>query len=250
MSSKRIPHTYLMIKKTITLFCLPFAGGNKYSYREFSEKAPPFLKIVTLDYPGRGSRMKDPLPADIETLTDDLYNQVQQFPAGQEYAIYGHSLGGLMAYKLARKLVDNGYEPPLHLFITGTTGPAAESRSEKKRHLLGKTEFLAEIRDLDGMPEEILNNEELLYYFEPILRSDFKISEDYLHVAGEPLDIPMTVITGTEEDMELADIQLWQQETRQQVDFKRLPGKHFFIFQHTYHVIEIIAKKLYAYNTV
>lgn len=194
--------------------------------------------------------MKENLPVDIDELTNDLYQQVLQFPASQTYAIYGHSLGGLMAYKLARKLVDSGYEPPLHLFITGTTGPAAGSRGEKKRHLLGKTEFLAEIRDLDGMPEEILNNEELLYYFEPILRSDFKISEDYLHVAEAPLNIPMTVITGTEEDMELADIQLWQQETSHPVDFKRLPGKHFFIFQHTYHVIEIISRKLYAYNTV
>jgi len=238
-----------MMKKMITLFCLPFAGGNKYSYREFSEKAPPFIKVITLDYPGRGSRMKDSLLTDIEELTNDLYHQVIHLPVNQEYAIYGHSLGGLMAYKLARKLVDNGHTPPLHLFITGTTGPSAPSRSEKKRHLLGKTEFLAEIRDLDGMPEEILNNEELLYYFEPILRSDFKISEEYLHVAEAPLNIPMTVITGTEEDMELGDIQLWQQETNHVVDFKRMPGKHFFIFQHSYRVIEIIAKKLYAYNT-
>lgn len=238
------------MKKTITLFCLPFAGGNKYSYREFSEKAPAFLNVITLDYPGRGSRMKDPFPKDIDELTNDLYDQVQFLANRGEYAIFGHSLGGLMAYKLARKLVSAGQRPPLHLFITGTTGPSATSRSEKKRHLLNKTEFLAEIRDLDGMPDEILNNEELLYFFEPILRSDFKISEDYLHVPEEPLNIPMTVITGTEEDMEAADIKLWQNETAQIVDFKRMPGKHFFIFQHTYHVIEIISKKLYTYTPV
>ena len=238
------------MKKTITLLCLPFAGGNKYSYREFSEKAPAFLKVITLDYPGRGARMKDPFSKDIEELTNDVYDQVVPLLSRGDYAIYGHSLGGLMAYKLARKLVSAGHNPPLHLFITGTTGPSAPSRSEKKRHLLDKTEFLAEIRDLDGMPDEILNNEELLYFFEPILRSDFKISEDYLHVPEAPLNVPMTVITGTEEDMEAADIQLWQKETHQIVDFKRMPGKHFFIFQHTYHVIEIISRKLYAYTPV
>jgi surfactin synthase thioesterase subunit len=236
--------------KTINLFCLPFAGGNKYSYREFTEKAPSFLNIITLDYPGRGTRMKDPLPAHIDELTNDLYNQVAPLVGRSAYAIYGHSLGGLMAYKLTRKLLEHGHEPPLHLFITGTTGPSATSRTEKKRHLLNRTDFIAEIRDLDGMPEEILNNEELLYYFEPILRSDFKISEDYLHEELAPLNIPITVITGTEEDMELADVQLWQKETNHVVDFKRMPGKHFFIFQHTYHIIEIISKKLFSYKTV
>lgn len=233
------------MKKTVTLFCLPFAGGNKYSYRDFLEKAPPFLKIVTLDYPGRGSRMKEPLLSDINDLTDDLYKQIIPQIGEDTYSIYGHSLGGLMTYLLTKKLIDNGFKAPCHLFITGTTGPSALSRIEKKRYLLNKEEFIEEIRELDGMPEEILNSEELLYYFEPILRSDFKISENYVHQQTQPLNIPITVITGTEEDMELEDIRLWQKETSHLVDFKRMPGKHFFIFQHAFQIVETISKKLY-----
>lgn len=236
------------MKKT-DLFCLPFAGGNKYSYREYIEKAPAFLNIIPLDYPGRGSRMREALPLDIDELVNDLFYQVSPQIGQQDYAIYGHSLGGLMTYLLTKKLLENGIKAPVHLFITGTTGPSALSRGEKKRHLLNKEDFIAEVRDLDGMPEEILNNEELLYYFEPILRSDFKISESYLHIESEPMDIPMTVITGTEEDMELADIELWQKETSHTVDFKRMPGKHFFIFQHAFKIIEIISRKLYLHKT-
>ena len=237
------------MKKTINLFCLPFAGGNKYSYREYVEKAPSFLNLIPLDYPGRGTRMREPLPTDIHELTTDLYNQVSPIADQGDYAIYGHSLGGLMAYQLTRRLLANGHKPPTHIFITGTTGPSALSRTEKKRHLLNKEDFIAEIRDLDGMPEEILNNEELLFYFEPILRSDFKISEDYVYEDEAPFDIPMTVITGTEEDMELDDIRLWQKETLQVVDFKRMPGKHFFIFQHAFKIVEIISRKLYLHKT-
>ncbi|MCW3094177.1 MAG: Thioesterase [Ferruginibacter sp.] len=237
------------MKKTTNLFCLPFAGGNKYSYREFTEKAPSFLNIVTLEYPGRGNRMREPLPSDINELANDLYKQVSALLGEGDYAIYGHSLGGLMAYLLTRKLEENGHKLPLHLFITGTTGPSALSRSEKKRHLLNKADFVAEIKELDGMPDEILNNDELLYYFEPILRSDFKISEEYSYQESPPLDIPVTVITGTEEHMELEDIQLWQKETSRPVDFKKLPGKHFFIFQHSFKIIEIISKKLYFHKT-
>lgn len=237
------------MKKTTNLFCLPFAGGNKYSYREFVEKAPSFLNLITLDYPGRGTRMREPMPINIDALAHDLYTQVSPLIGQENYAIYGHSLGGLMAYLLTRKLLENGHHAPSHVFITGTTGPSAMSRSEKKRHLLNKEDFINEVRALDGMPEEILNNEELLYYFEPILRSDFKISENYIYQEKSPLNIPITVITGTEEDMEMEDIQLWQKETSHIVDFKRLPGKHFFIFQHAFKIVEIISRKLYLHKT-
>ena len=237
------------MNKTINLFCLPFAGGNKYSYRELAEKAPSFLNLITLEYPGRGGRMREPLPVNIDELANDLYNQVIQHPAHGYYAIYGHSLGGLMAYLLTLQLQKNGNKLPAHIFITGTPGPSAISRTEKKRHLLDQKEFIAEIQELGGMPDEILNNEELLYFFEPILRSDFKISESYIHEDNAPLNIPITVITGTEEDMKPEDIQLWQNETLQAVDFKRMPGKHFFIFDHSFKVVEIICKKLYLHKT-
>ena len=232
------------MKKSINLFCLAFAGGNKYSYREFVEKAPSFLNIIPLEYPGRGGRIKEPLLPDIIAVTNDLYKQISPLIGEKEYAIYGHSMGGLTAYLLTRKLIENGHRPPLHLFITGTTGPSAISRTEKKRHLLEKEEFIQEIKDLDGMPDEILYNEELLDYFEPILRSDFAASETYLHQDAAPVDIPFTVITGTEEDMEMEDILLWQKESIHEVDFKQMPGKHFFIFQHIYQIFEIISQKL------
>ena len=238
------------MNKTIQLFCLPFAGGNKYSYREFIEKTPSFLKIVTLEYQGRGTRMQDALVTDINEMVNDVFGQVSPLIGQQDYAIYGHSLGGLMAYLLTLKLVENNHKPPMHIFITGTSGPSSPDRQEeKKRYLLPQKEFIEEIRALDGMPEEILENEELLYYFEPILRADFQASETYTYRERPPLTIPFTVVTGTEEDIEPENIKLWQKESIYPVDFKRLPGKHFFIFQHTFKIIEIISKKLYLHKT-
>jgi len=237
------------MNKKISLFCLPFAGGNKYSYREFVENAPAFLNVITLEYPGRSTRMKEPLPGNINELTDDLFNQVKQHVGNGTYAIYGHSLGGLMGYLLTKKLLENGMPMPTNLFITGTTGPSSLSRTEKKRHLLDQQDFIAEIRDLGGMPDEILNSEELLYFFEPILRSDFKVSENYIYEESAPLNIPFTVITGTEEEMDIEDIRLWQKETTHVVDFKRMPGKHFFILKHSFKIMEIISRKLYVHKT-
>ncbi len=234
-------------KKLLNLFCLPYAGGNRYSYREFAEKAPSFLKLITLDYPGRIGRMKEPLLPDIASLVNDAYRQIRNksdITESQDYAIYGHSMGGLIGYLVTRKLIENNRKAPLHLFITGTSGPSSNSRSEKMRHLLPRKEFLQEMKDLQGIPDEVLETEELLSFFEPILRSDFKASENYVYENYEPIDIPMTVITGTDEDMEPEDIRLWQKETKSIVDFRQMSGNHFFILDHTEEIVDIISKKL------
>lgn len=230
--------------KKVNLFCLPFAGGSRYSYRDYQQKAPSFLNLLPLEYPGRGSRMGEELLTDMEVLIEDLYQQVKPHLDERPYAIYGHSLGGLITHLLTRKILSEGHPAPLHIFVTGTTGPSAPSRKEKKRHLLPKKEFIEEIRRLDGSPEEILQNEDLLEYIEPILRADFHLNETYAYENKGPLDLPFTVITGTEEDMTMEDIKLWQLESSRPIDFRRMKGKHFFIFEHAREIMDIIARKI------
>jgi surfactin synthase thioesterase subunit len=230
--------------KSINLICLPFAGGNKYSYREYENKAPSFIKIVPVEYPGRGARMREPLLRNMNVIVDDLYRQIRNSVDLHPYAIYGHSMGGLAAFLLTQKLLRHNHRSPAGLFITGTTGPSAPTRGQVKRHTMGKEEFIQEIIDLDGMPEEILQSKEMMEYFEPILRADFTATETYVHEEAPMLNIPMTVITGTEEDMNMDDILLWQKENVRAIDFRQMPGKHFFIFHHADKIVEIIADQL------
>ncbi|MGZ5135291.1 MAG: thioesterase II family protein [Flavitalea sp.] len=236
------------MKASINLFCLPFAGGNKYSYQKYMDKAPAFLNIIPLEYPGRGARIKEALISDADLLVNDLFEKIKRTINQAEYAIYGHSMGGLIAFLLARKLMENNYKPPLHLFITGTCGPSSPLRSAKNRHLLPGDEFIQELKDLDGIPHEILQNEELLGFIEPILRADFKTCETFRYREESPLNIPFTVITGTEEDMQIEDIHLWQKESSSEVDFRQVPGKHFFIFNYPRVIVDIISKKLSVYT--
>ena len=232
------------MKATINLYCLPFAGGNKYSYQKYIEKAPSFLNLIPLEYPGRGARMKEALISDSDVLVNDLYNQIKKNANDTEYAIYGHSMGGLIGYLLSRKMIENNHRPPLHLFVTGTCGPSSPARSAKNRHLLPKDEFIQELKNLDGIPDEILENEDLLSYIEPILRADFKTCETYAYQEQAPLNIPFTVITGTDEEMTSEDIEMWQRESETPVDFRQIPGKHFFIFKYPRVIVDIISKKL------
>jgi surfactin synthase thioesterase subunit len=153
-------------------------------------------------------------------------------------------MGGLMTCLLARKILQHGYTAPIQLFVTGTYGPSAAARAHKRRHLLGKKQFLDEIRKLDGSRNEILQNEELMNYFEPILRADFTATENFQYKEAPAMDIPLTVITGMDEEMIEDDIRTWQRETTREVDFRKMPGNHFFIFNYAKQIVEIITGKL------
>ncbi|HLZ88298.1 MAG TPA: alpha/beta fold hydrolase [Puia sp.] len=232
----------------INVLSLPFAGGNRHSFRAFQRQSPDYIKFVVLEYPGRGERTHEGLIRNIHRLVEDLFRQAKKHIAQGRYALYGHSLGGLATWLLARKIVENHLPPPVHLFITGAIGPGSDVRMEdNKRHLLGKGDFLQMMKDLQGMPDEMFRDSELLAYYEPILRADIQVSESYVHRELEPLDIPFTVISGAGEEGEPADYQIWQKETKRKVCFYQLPGGHFFILDHAREVVEIILKELSFY---
>jgi surfactin synthase thioesterase subunit len=226
------------------VFFIPFAGGNRYSFREYFKKIPPALDFIALEYPGRGMRMNDALLTDVGAIVNDLYSQIRQQVGGTPYAIFGHSMGALVAFLLARKLSDHRDRLPKYLFLTGTSGPSAISRNIKQRHQLGREEFIHAIREMGGLPDEILANEELLEYFEPILRADFTAVETYRYAEARPLNIPMTIVTGTDEEMSEEDISLWQQESVCRVKFQKLPGGHFFVLSHVAAILEMISLEL------
>jgi surfactin synthase thioesterase subunit len=231
---------------TINLFCLPFAGGNKYSFREYEINAGASINVIPLEYPGRGARIKEPLLTNVHDMSDDIYNQIRQKINEAPYAIYGHSLGTLVSLMLTRKIVRNGDNLPVHLFVTGTTGPASYSKKARTRHLLPKSEFMKEVIDLEGSPEGVLDHPELVDYYEPILRADFKAAETFTYDENVLPDLPLTVMTGTNERYTTEDIQTWQNETTWPAVFYKLPGGHFFILNNAAVIMKIISEKLLA----
>lgn len=235
------------MNNSLNIFFLPYAGANKYSYREFQKNAPYFIRVISLEHPGRGSRINQPLLSDINMLVDDLFNQVVTH-LDTDYAIYGHSMGGLTGFLLTHKLIRHGLRPPLHLFITGTCGPSATCRQEKNRHDLSQDDFVQAIKNIGRLSSQVLDDACALAYFEPILRGDFKACERYVNIQQVPLDVPITVITGIDDDIAQEDILLWQLETTHTVDFRTMPGGHFFIFDHVAEIIGLISAKLFVNN--
>lgn len=228
-------------QKKIKIFALPFAGGSKYSYRVLHDFVPAPFEWETIELPGRGSRLHEPLLSDINEITEDAFNQIRNRLNEGEYLIYGHSMGTLLGYELTKRIMKAGLNKPVCLFFTGRGAPAVKER--KKISAYEKQAFWQEIKKLGGLPEEILENEEMKDFFEPFLRSDFKAVEEYQYQPMEnPLPVPLFVRTGSEDMAFGNDIMKWQKETQHKLSLKILPGDHFFIFRHPEYIITQIVE--------
>jgi surfactin synthase thioesterase subunit len=224
--------------KSVTVFCLPFAGGSSYAYHEFLKTADPSLRLVSIDLPGHGKRLRESLLTDASKMIDDIYNQIAPQLSQGKYAIYGHSMGGLLGYLLIRKIEEKKSPMPVCLIVTGASGPSDETK-ERDRHLLDKDAFVKKLREYGGSTDEVLNDPQMMEFFEPILRADFKAVETYTHLPYETaLNIPISVMIGDDEEITESEARLWQHETNQPLRFQMLKGKHFFIFHHVEKILE------------
>ncbi|MDM8559406.1 thioesterase domain-containing protein [Candidatus Parabeggiatoa sp. HSG14] len=234
----------LLDKQKITLYCLPFAGGNALSYRNFKTHITDIVDIKPLDLPGRGKRIKEPLLTNLEAIADDTLHQIKNDLNGQPYAVYGHSMGAVLGYVLTHRLINADLPLPMHLFFSGRRAPSVVDYKPQK-HGLPKKDFLDYLQKLGGLPGEILENAELMDFFEPILRADFQAIETYIHKPTSPFDIPMTIMHGLKDkDVTHAELLPWQQETRQPISIKSFTGGHFFIFEHLPHICRLFSKTL------
>jgi surfactin synthase thioesterase subunit len=224
-----------------TIFSFAFAGGSRYSYKNYFP-ASSGLNWIPTEYPGHGSRISEPLLNDLKCIAEDAFNQIKN-NLSQPYALYGHSMGAMVAFLVARQIVREKLPSPLHLFLTGRGGPSIVP-SMPPTYTLRSSEFWAAVKALGGVPDDVLQDESLMEFFEPILRSDFQAIETHQCQMASPINIPITVMIGTNEKVTYEEALAWQSETVQPIEVKQFPGGHFFIFDHPQAVVQLIDSKL------
>lgn len=229
--------------KKFKVICFPYAGGSKYSYRFLSTNIPPGVTLCPLDYPGRGARANEPLYTDLNAIVDDAFRSVRSLIDDEPYAIYGHSMGALVGYLVTRNILENQLSCPGHLFLTGRQAPTVVNPDEPV-HTLPKPDFLEKVKELGGLPKEISDNAELMDFFEPVLRADFKALENFSYTHNGPIDIPVDVIIGMSEKVTAEEAKAWQKETTLPLGFRQFPGDHFFILDHAPRIMEWMVRKM------
>lgn len=213
------------------IIALPFAGGNTYSYRNILYNLDNTIDVLCPELPGRGAQSRAELIKDARQLTFLLFSQwISHLNLRRPYIIYGHSMGGLLAYLLCQHISALGLHSPKHLIISGRESPSC-THSKRKLFSLPSHMFWSEVEKLGGTAQEILQDEELKTFFEPVLRSDFEVVESYRHDEIAPLNVPLSIFYGSEEST-LDKMNSWKKETTKEVMIQELLGNHFFIYNH------------------
>lgn len=210
------------------LFCLPFAGGGTAAYHRWPSRLPPGIELARIQLPGREIRLRespfDDLASLVATLADQLIPDING-----PFMIYGHSMGALLAFELARALRRRSGLVPAHLFVAGYRAPQLQPSESPFSHL-PDTEFIDRVRRFGGLPDLIAQNDELMEIFLPILRADFRMTETYVYREERPLECPITAFGGLSDPKTSPEKLLaWKMHTSIRFDTHFFDSGHFFL---------------------
>ncbi len=231
------PHAALRI------FFFPYAGGNTLIYRTWPEHLPASVEVCAIQLPGREARLREPsyrnLSALVEVLADALLPHFDK-----PFAFFGHSMGALISFELSRELRRRGGPTPSHLFVSGHRAPQIKTGAPPT-YDLPEREFVEEIRRFNGTPQEVLEHPELMQLVLPLLRSDFALCQTYVYQPEPPLDCPINVFGGLDDqDVPRAYLEAWREQTTAAFTLRMFPGDHFFLRKFQPLLLNIFSQQL------
>lgn len=220
------------------LVCFPYAGGGPAAFRPWAKALPADVELCIVHLPGREGRWREPVVSRASALVAPIAEALLPLLT-VPYAFYGHSLGTLIGFEVARHLDRVHATRPMHFVGGAHRAPHLPNPHPEIRHL-GNDQFVAEInRRYGGIPQLVLDNRELLELMLPALRADFTVYETYAYTDATPLGCPISMFGGTgDRFVAAAEVAAWQRHTSAGFQYTMLAGDHFFIQDHRGAVLE------------
>ena len=227
----------------LRLFCFPYAGGGASIYRTWSNYLPDDIEVCPIHLPGRETRIKEPAFTRVGPLVHVLAH-VLQSNMDVPFAFFGHSMGALLSFELARYLRQAQMPEPKHLFVSAHRAPQLPDMRLKVSHL-PDNEFLNHLLRLGGTPSEILRETELMHIMLPTLRADFILCELYTYTSEPPFTYPITAFGGIDDKtVSEQELQAWREQTTSDFALHMFPGDHFFLREHARELVQVIGDAL------
>lgn len=229
------------------LFCFPYAGGGASIYRQWAGKLPAWIEVCALQLPGRENRMSEPGYTQMKVAIAEVVETIHPL-LDKPFYLFGHSMGSAISFELARFLRRHNLAQPKHLFVSAKRSPQLP-RIKEPIYALPDHEFVANIKEFGGTPDEVFKNEELMDLFLPLLRTDFTLLETYKYVPELPLAYPISAYCGTD-DKEVSEESMagWQKLTSSSFKLEMIPGNHFFINSQQNLLLKYIAREIEESN--
>jgi surfactin synthase thioesterase subunit len=229
-------------RASVRLFCFPYAGGGSSIFRSWQQTVPDTIEVCPVQLPGRDSRMTEPPCTEMNELIR-LAGQALAPYLDRPFALFGHSMGALISFELARYTRREYSAQPVHLFASGHRSPQTMSDlidpklfdSVPPEMVLGHT----------GTPREAREDPEFVELVLPILRADLTLCRSYIYSPEPPFSFPITAFGGLDDQgVPRQRIEDWREHTTGRFALRMLPGDHFFLNTSRLPLLEAISKEL------
>jgi surfactin synthase thioesterase subunit len=226
------------------LVCFPHAGGAASYYFAFSRALAPAVDVLAVQYPGRQERRLEPLLDNVDALADGIVRALPR-PDGVPFAFFGHSMGAVLAFEVARRLQEDGRPMPTRLFVSGRRAPSRWRPGTV--HLKDDAGLVAEMRAVGGTDPRLFDDDELVAAALPATRNDYRAIERYEYHPGAPLSCPVTALVGdADPQADVEDAEAWREHTGAGFALRVFPGGHFYLDAHRAEVVGEILTTLGA----
>jgi surfactin synthase thioesterase subunit/glycosyltransferase involved in cell wall biosynthesis len=211
----------------LRLFCFPHAGGGASAYARW-RAALSDIAVCPVRLPGREARLREDAFEDMTKLVSALAGAIDHW-LGEPFAFFGHSMGAGIAFELARELRRRGKPLPQALIVSGARAPQLRAGWTAPAHP-SDAELVDRLRQLEGIPPDLLDNPEALRLALPALRSDVRLYTDYQYSPDPPLAVPIAACAGISDPNVPPDqVEAWKEQTSAAFLFHLFEGGHFFL---------------------
>ncbi|MDY7014797.1 MAG: alpha/beta fold hydrolase [Cyanobacteriota bacterium] len=212
----------------LRLFCFPYAGGSARVFRPWANHFSDAIEVCPVELPGRGQQVKQPLLTDLPSLVTVTAIALEPY-LDKPFVLFGHSMGALLAFEVARFMRKTHNIEPSSLIISGRRPPQWVD-SHPPTYNLPDSELIEKLRWLKGTSRAALEDPELMTLLLPIFRADFSVCETYIYQAQTPLSCPIIALGGwSDPATRHGALRGWREHTSGRFIKKSFPGHHFFI---------------------
>jgi surfactin synthase thioesterase subunit len=229
------------------LFCFPHAGGAASYFHPWSASLAPDIEVLAVQYPGREDRVGEPCVSSMADLADQIHAALgSSLP--ETFAFFGHSMGAILAFEVARRMAREEGRGPAHLFLSGR--PAPPRHRHRNLRQAPESVLVAELRSLGATDPRILQDSEMLELILSAIRADYTASETYQFEPGPALSCDITAMTG-DRDLRntIEDAAAWSAHTTGAFDLRVYPGGHFYLDECRAPVLQVISSSLAGSTT-
>jgi pyochelin biosynthesis protein PchC len=233
------PLRYSAQRSQVHLFCFPFAGGSAGYFHSLARSLEPDISVLGVQYPGRQDRRHEPLIEDIGQLADEVCEALIPWET-RPLALFGHSMGSLVAFEVARRLERDNRRLPLALIASGC--PAPSCHRDKIPYASDDDSLIANLRWLGGTDPALLDDDEMTRLMLPVIRGDYRAVATYRAPTTEPMvHVPIVAMTGDhDQSVSFEEASAWRGHTTRSFEIKVLAGGHFFIHEHTGEIADYV----------